>query len=143
MFALVIGVALFLTAGVAQAHPRNYGNCRARIEREEAKLARDIRRHGFHSRQAEQRRIKLARLHRECGFSSGRFGYGGRDRQLDRGLGGGIGRQIGRNTIPRGATRRSEVILLPNGGAVVLPRAASLRGRHVHSRGCGHLRNRW
>ncbi len=147
VFAAAVGAAMLLTAGAAQAHPRDHRNCRARIEREEAKLVRDIRRHGFGSRQAEQRRIKLARLHRECGFSFGRFDRHDRDRRFGRGRGG-IGRvidfQIGRRGhIPRGALWRNGIVLLPTGGAVVLPGAARSGGRHVHTRGCGHSRSRW
>ncbi len=133
-----VGAALgmLLMGGVAQADPWEHRSCRARIEREEAKLLRDIRRHGFGSRQVEQRRWKLARLHRECGFGSSRGG---------RGIGGVIGYPpVGRRgQLHRGAVRTGGVILLPNGGFVVLPQAAHGRGRHIHGHGCGHPRSRW
>lgn len=51
-------------AGVAQAD-----NCRDRIQREEFKLQRDIRRHGLFSRQAQNRRFKIQRMRRQCGPS--------------------------------------------------------------------------
>lgn len=53
-----------------------------------------------------------------------------------------IGRQMGRSVIPRGAVGRNEVVLLPNGGAVMLPQADMPRRRHAHSRDCGYPRNR-
>jgi len=51
-------------AGVAEAN-----NCRDRIQREEYKLQRDIRRHGLFSHQARNRRAKIQRLRRQCGPS--------------------------------------------------------------------------
>jgi hypothetical protein len=41
---------------------------------------------------------------------------------------------MGRSVIPRGAVGRNEVVLLPNGGAVMLPQADMPRRRHAHSR---------
>ena len=74
--------AAFLFAGVGTAQAR--GNCRERIQREEFKLQREIRRHGFYSRQAQNRREKIYRLRQQCGsaFFGRRDGRGrwGRDR---------------------------------------------------------------
>ncbi|MCL6480755.1 MAG: hypothetical protein K6U02_03415 [Firmicutes bacterium] len=128
-------LGMLLMGGAVQADPWELRNCRTRIEREEAKLLRDLRRHGLGSRQAEQRRLKLARLYRECGVRSGRDW---------RGVGGAVDRQLGRHgRLHRGAGHTGGVVLLPNGGVVVLPRAAHGRGRHIHGHGCGHPRSRW
>ena len=48
--------------------------CRERIEKAEAKLRREIDRHGEHSRQAEKRRYELESARESCG----------RDRDRDR-----------------------------------------------------------
>ncbi len=131
-----VALGLLLMGGAAQADPWKLCTCRARIEREEAKLLRDIRRHGFGSRQAEQRRLKLVRLHRECGFWSGRDW---------RGVGGAVDRRLGRHggRLHRGTVLTRGVILPPNGGGVVLPHAARGHSRHIHGHGCGHPRSRW
>jgi hypothetical protein len=80
MLTAAVGAAMLFITEVAPAHRRAPRNCRARIEREEAKLARDIRRHELHHRQVEQRHIKLARLRRECRFSFSRLDCRERDR---------------------------------------------------------------
>lgn len=74
--------AVFVLAGASTAEARD--NCRERIHKEEQKLQRDARKHGWNSRQARNRREKIHSLQRECG---GFFGWGndrGRDRGLDR-----------------------------------------------------------
>jgi hypothetical protein len=80
------GTALLLGGATAAEAHRNDRNCRERIQREEAKLRREIHRHGFTSRQARQRRIKLDRLRAQCGYTS-RFFFDGRrdDRRFGRG----------------------------------------------------------
>ena len=50
--------------------------CRERIDKAEAKLRREIDRHGEHSRQAEKRHFELERARERCGR--------GRDRDHDR-----------------------------------------------------------
>lgn len=120
LVAAALGSAVFFAgAGSAEAHYDRYDrfdrNCARKISREEDRLWRDIRRHGPYSRQVQRRRAALAKLYRQCGYR----GYG-------------VGRSDPRRgRWPRGAIRRDGVILLPNGGAVVLPPAArrSERGR--------------
>lgn len=112
--AAVLGAGLLL-AGASSAQARD---CYHQIRREEEKLARDIRKHGFYSRQAEHRRIQLSRLRDRCGF--GRFDGRRLDRRYDR-----FDRPWGRGlsgAIIRGQIRRD------------------LR-QHRHDRCCGHLRD--
>jgi hypothetical protein len=67
LFALMLGaLVMFGGAGVAQASDP-YDACARRIAREERTLDRDIARHGYYSRQAENDRRELARLQWECG----------------------------------------------------------------------------
>jgi hypothetical protein len=124
LVAAALGSAMLLaSAGTAEAHYDRYDrfdrNCARKISREEDRLRRDIRRHGPFSRQARNRRARIAQLYRQCGARG--YGYGRNDR---RGRG---GRGI------RGAVRdqRRGAILLPNGRHVVLPPASrrSQRGR--------------
>ena len=67
LLAAVLG-AFLLVGGVAPtlAGDRDNG-CRERIEKAEAKLRREIDRHGEHSRQAEKRRNELERVSERCG----------------------------------------------------------------------------
>jgi hypothetical protein len=79
-----LGAALLL-GGATTARADDWGRgrdrqCWNRINREEDKLRRDIRRHGIFSRQAQNRRAKLHRLRQQCGGSF----WGWRD---DRGRG--------------------------------------------------------
>jgi hypothetical protein len=46
--------------------------CRERIQKAEAKLRREIDRHGEHSRQAEKRRNELERVRERCGLNRDR-----------------------------------------------------------------------
>ena len=74
--------AAFALAGAGTAQARD--TCRECIQREEFKLQREIRRHGWNSRQVRNRREKIYRLQRECG---GRSYFGDRrrdDRRWDR-----------------------------------------------------------
>ena len=74
LLAVAAGTLLFLgSAGTAKAHPSNR-QCFERIQREQGKLQREIRRHGVFSRQAQNRRTAIARLRHQCGqrFRSGR-----------------------------------------------------------------------
>ena len=77
-----LGAALLLGgATTAQADHRDRDRqCWERINREEHKLQRDIRRHGIFSRQAQHRRAKIHRLRQQCGVGF----WGWRD---DRGWG--------------------------------------------------------
>ena len=76
LLAAVFG-AFLLVGGVAPtlAGDRDY-ECRERIQKAEAKLRREIDRHGERSRQAEKRRYELERALERCGR--------GRDRDRDR-----------------------------------------------------------
>jgi hypothetical protein len=65
---LGVAAALLLFGGATTAQPRYDRNCSARIEREIRKLDRDIRRHGFFSRQAQHRREIIRRLRAECSY---------------------------------------------------------------------------
>lgn len=67
---------MFVGADTAQAHD----NCSVRLNREEQHLQRDIRRHGFYSRQAQHRRQRIAELRRECYSRFGRRWDNDRDR---------------------------------------------------------------
>jgi hypothetical protein len=59
---------------------RNQRQCYDKIRKEQDKLERDIRKHGWNSRQAQQRRTKVQRLRSQCGGSFwGRDGRNGRD----------------------------------------------------------------
>ena len=75
LLAAVFG-AFLLVGGVAPtlAGDRDH-ECRERIHKAEAKLRREIDRHGEHSRQAEKRRHELERARERCG--------GDRDRDHD------------------------------------------------------------
>ena len=64
------GALLFAGAGVAQAHDRD--GCFERIRREEWRLEREIRRHGYYSRQAQRRRHELFHLRERCRFEEHR-----------------------------------------------------------------------
>lgn len=73
--ALAAGVLLCLgSAGTAQAHPRD-NKCFDKIHKEQRKLERDIAKHGFFSRQAQHRRVKIERMREACGY--GRWGFFG------------------------------------------------------------------
>lgn len=73
---------LFAGANTAEAHPdRNCGN---RIRSEQNKLERDVRKHGWNSRQAQQRRIKINRLRQQCGGNFWGLWRGDRDGRWDR-----------------------------------------------------------
>lgn len=124
LVAAALGGAMFLAgAGTAEAHYDRYGrfdrNCARKISREEDRLRRDIRRHGPFSRQARNRRARIAQLYRQCGARG--YGWGRNDRH------GRGGRGI------RGAVRdqRRGVILLPYGRVAQPPPASrrSQRGR--------------
>ncbi len=83
------GLALSLGAAQpAQAdHRRDAEKCFRKVQKEEDKLDRDIRKHGWRSRQAHNRREKIARLRQECGarYGWGRDGWRDDDRRWDRG----------------------------------------------------------
>ncbi len=66
LIAAVGALALFVLPGAAQARDRN-DKCFQRIRKEEVKLERDIQKHGYFSRQADNRREKIARLRTSCG----------------------------------------------------------------------------
>ncbi len=83
-----------LLAGAGEARADH--NCWRKIAQEESKLDRDVRKHGWYSRQAEHRRARLHRLRAECGggfagrpFVSQWRGHDGHrrwDRRLGRGF---------------------------------------------------------
>jgi hypothetical protein len=128
LVAATLGGGLFF-AGAEPAEARHDRNCRAKISREESRLYRDIRRHGPYSRQAQRRRAALSRLYRQCGVRGRDHRWGRRDRRHDRRHRRGLGGVLRDRGIQhrRGAVRHDGVIDLPNGGAVVLPAAASAR----------------
>jgi hypothetical protein len=66
-----------LSGAPAQAADR-WSSCRNKRANIERKLERDVRRHGFRSRQVERDRWDLRQLERSCG------GWGDRDRDRDR-----------------------------------------------------------
>jgi hypothetical protein len=71
--AAAAGIA-FSLAGAPPAradHRDRQQDCWRKIEKEEHKLHRDTRRHGWFSRQAQHRREKIARLRHECGRRDG------------------------------------------------------------------------
>lgn len=75
---------LFTMAGAQPAradHRYERRECERKIEKQEHKLEREIRRHGFRSRQAQREREKLFHLRRECGFG---YGWGRHDDRRDR-----------------------------------------------------------
>jgi hypothetical protein len=80
LFTGALATAFLLTgATTAEAH----NTCLDRIHREEHKLQRDLRRHGWNSRQVQHRRQKIFRLRQQCGSSF--FGLNRRnDRRWDR-----------------------------------------------------------
>jgi hypothetical protein len=71
LFAVILGaLVMFGGAGVAQAkdHDRDRDDaCYRKINKEERELDRAIRKHGYYSRQANEERLELGRLQRECG----------------------------------------------------------------------------
>ncbi len=75
---LVPVLAVLLLVGGA-ARTRSCNNCQQRIHRAEENLRQAVRRHGEHSRQAEQRRRQLEEARRSCS------GDRDRDRDRDRG----------------------------------------------------------
>ncbi len=85
LLAAVAGIA-FTLAGAQPAradHRDRQQECWRKIEKQEHKLEREIRKHGWYSRQARHQREKLAQLRYECGgrYGRGRYGDGwGRDR---------------------------------------------------------------
>jgi hypothetical protein len=71
---LATAAGMLMMLGAAQParadHRDRLDNCYRKVEKEERKLDREVRRHGWHSRQAQHRREKIARLRFTCG------GYG-------------------------------------------------------------------
>lgn len=80
--AAVLSVALLFVA-VPSASAHDYddrGQCQERVERAEARLNQAIWRHGFYSRQAEQRRYELTVERQRC-FNRGGSWWDGRRHQ--------------------------------------------------------------
>ena len=69
LFAVLLGaLVMFGGAGVAQANDHDRDDaCYLRIKKEERELDKAIRKHGYYSRQANDERLELSRLQRECG----------------------------------------------------------------------------
>jgi phosphoenolpyruvate-protein kinase (PTS system EI component) len=59
-----LGAAMLVT--VPQSYADDHAKCQRQIEKEEAKLDQAIRKHGGHSRQAEQRRRDLNAERERC-----------------------------------------------------------------------------
>lgn len=78
LLATVAGIA-FTLAGAQPAradHRDRQQECWRNIQKQEHKLEKEIRKHGWYSRQARHQREKIARLRHEC---DGRYGWS-RDR---------------------------------------------------------------
>lgn len=78
--------ALTFTLAGAQPARADHGHdrreCYRKIEKQEYKLEKEIRKHGYYSRQAQREREKLFRIRRECGRHLG-WGRDGRWRDND------------------------------------------------------------
>ena len=74
LLAVVFGAFLLVGAAAPTLARDRDDKCRERIHKAEAKLRREIDRHGERSRQAEKRRYELERARESCG----------RDRDRDR-----------------------------------------------------------
>lgn len=61
----VIGMAL-LTGLPTAVHAEHQDRCHRDIEKAEHNLAKEARKHGEHSRQAEERRRQLEAIHARC-----------------------------------------------------------------------------
>ena len=82
LLAVVAGFAITL-AGAQPAradHRDRERECFRKVDKEQNKLEREIRKHGFYSRQAQRQREKLFRVRNECRG----YGYRGRDDRWDR-----------------------------------------------------------
>ncbi len=64
--AILAAVLLFGSAAPARAFDRDDDKCHRRVEQAERNLQKAIRRHGEHSRQAEQRRHQLEEARERC-----------------------------------------------------------------------------
>lgn len=82
---LASAAGLMLSLAAAQParadHRDDQRKCFDRLQKEEHKLQRDVRKHGWNSRQAQQRRIKLNRMRSQCGGNF--WGNGRNDRRDD------------------------------------------------------------
>lgn len=67
LLAAVLGAFLLVGGGAPIVAGDRDNDCRERIHNAEAKLRREIERHGEHSRQAEKRRHELERVRERCG----------------------------------------------------------------------------
>jgi 3-hydroxyacyl-CoA dehydrogenase len=61
----LVGIALLTGLPVA-AHAEHGDRCRRDVEKAEHNLAKEVRKHGEHSRQAEERRRQLEAVHARC-----------------------------------------------------------------------------
>jgi hypothetical protein len=60
-------VAMALLSGLSTAAHAEHGDrCRRDVEKAEHNLAKEVRKHGEHSRQAEERRRQLEAVHARC-----------------------------------------------------------------------------
>jgi len=70
-----LGAAVLLGGILLSGTTAQAANCGDRIYKQEVKLRRDIERHGYHSRQAENDRRQLQSIRASCGY--GGRGWGG------------------------------------------------------------------
>ncbi|MFY9583302.1 MAG: hypothetical protein WAR21_02280 [Candidatus Acidiferrales bacterium] len=70
-----LGAAVLLGGIMLSGTTAQAANCGDRISKQEGKLRRDIERHGYNSRQAENDRRQLQSIRASCGY--GGRGWGG------------------------------------------------------------------
>ena len=84
LLAAAAGLA-FTLAGAQPARADRYDHdrrdCYRKIDKQEDKLQKEVRRHGWRSRQAQREREKLDRIRYQCGD---RYGWGRNDGRRDR-----------------------------------------------------------
>ena len=73
--ASVLAGGLLLSSGATAVRADDYYSCRRNVEKWEARLDRDINRHGVYSRQANHDRHELAEARENCAH---RYGNGWR-----------------------------------------------------------------
>lgn len=83
--AVVTGaVGMLLWLGAASPAEARHDRCFDRVRNEQWKLERDFRRHGFFSRQVQNRREKIFRLERSCSRDAFRHRRNFRNDRYDR-----------------------------------------------------------
>src|SRR5712692_3979868 len=75
-----LGAAVLLGGILLSGTTAQAADCRDRIRAEERELDRNIRRHGYYSRQAEKDRRELQSMRASCGYGGRGWGGWGRRR---------------------------------------------------------------